>query len=761
MLNWIKWLTISLLILVLGAGSAAFFILNQSLPQLDGKLTVGQLDAPVSLHRDGLGQAVIKASTRADAAYALGLAHGQDRFFQMDLQRRAAAGELAQWLGERALNHDESVRFHQFRARARTTLASLPAEQRRLLQRYADGVNQAIAEFGSKPFEYWLTGFSPATWTPEDSLLVVYSMYLDLQEGQVKLDLARTGVALNFGPQMLRFLQSPSQYQSALDGSTLPVYDGPVPPLNVSETAQWQGEAPPDIGSNNWAVSGALTISGSAMLANDMHLGLRVPLTWYRAQLTYTRDGQPVQVTGVTLPGLPGIVVGTNGKIAWGFTNANLDNVDWVALPDEAPTWQVSETLLLPDGQHTMPLTMSEYGPVQTISEQKYALQWVAHQPYAANLGILDLDVVTTTEDAVALARQIKMPVQNMVIADADGNIAWTPAGAVTARPTPSPVAIAPDQTSAAWQQAETDLPVVYNPAESRIWTANARVISADQLDRFGDGGYALGARQTQIRDRLAERQQFDEQDFYAIQLDNEARFMRPWQQLLVRTLQTAEGEHAESLAALENWQGCACPESVGYTLTRRFRSQVINNLMAPIFSRLEQQGFYPNGLLRQIEPAVQRLLSEQPASWLPPNVDSWQALQLAAYEQARTQLLTAAGPQSSLADVNWGAANALTIKHPFADTVPFLGQYLNMPAVAGFGDSYMPAVQQPTFGASQRLFVQPGRLADAVLTLPGGQSGHPLSQYFQAGFAAFAEHQSTPLLPGNAQHTLTLTPAD
>lgn len=759
MLRRFKWLFFSVLISALLTAGGAFFMLNKSLPQLDGTVQSDSLTKPVRLQRDTLGQAIIKAENLPDAAFALGVAHGQDRFFQMDLQRRVAAGELSVWLGDMALNADKKARFHQFRQRAKTILNQLPEPQKNLLNRYASGVNQAIRALGTKPFEYWLTGFDIQPWTPEDSILVVFSMYMDLQAGQVELDLARTAVAEHFGTPMLDFIQSATQYQAALDGSTLPYRINEIPVLSKSATAQWNGQPPPDLGSNNWAVSGALTDTRDAMLANDMHLGLRVPAIWYRTQINYTRQGKPVQMTGVSLPGLPGIVVGTNGAIAWGFTNANLDNVDWIKLDDDATTWQLSDPIQSRDGQHDFSITMSDYGPVRTMNDHQYALRWVAHMPYAVNLTITDLDLAQRTADAVELAHQIRIPVQNMVIVDSHGQLAWTPGGAVAARPLPSTTAISETEVSALWQHHEPSLPVVMNPSSQRLWTANARVISIEQLSRFGDGGYAVGARGQQIRDRLFDYEEFDEARFYAIQLDNEARFLMPWHNLLSQTLAQQTAQYGDDLEYLKNWQACACADSVGYTLVRAFRREVTNRLLDPITSTVRKQGVSPAGLLRQTEGAIWAILQQQPYSWLPEQYENWQAFLVSAYQQARQQLMSDHNTQS-LGALAWGKVNALEIKHPFAANVPLIGGLLNMQKAPGFGDSFMPAVQQSEFGASQRLFVRPGQLNKAILTLPGGQSGHPLSQYYRAGFNDYTDNRQTPLLPGNIEHTLTLEPA-
>ncbi len=760
MTHWIKWLFIGLVSIILAVAVTATVVLRLSLPNLDGFIDSTHVSAESSLSRDSLGQAVITAKSRIDAAYTLGLAHAQDRLTQMDLQRRVAAGELAEWLGDKLVDTDKKARFHQFRKRAETIYKQLPPDQKAQLNAYTAGVNKIIDGLPVPPMEYILTGFSPAPWTPQDSILVVYSMYMDLQLGQVELDLARTGVQRYFGQPMLDFLTQPSPYQSALDSSVIPATNPPIPDINQLDTfAVMSYPEPLDIGSNNWAVTGKLTKSGSAMLANDMHLGLRVPIIWYRTQLNYQRNGQAVQLTGVSLPGLPGIVVGTNGAVAWGFTNSNLDNVDWVELSESSKTKTVIEKIKTNgDVGQDYALETSEYGPVRTIDGKRYALSWVAHYPYAINLKIADLDLAQTVDEALRTASAMAIPAQNFVVVDDKGNAAWIPGGAVTARPIPSATAIPESQWQKEWLQDETNLPIVKNPPTNRIWTANSRVISADAMARFGDGGYALGARAKQIEQGLQQKQQFNEEDFYAIQLDNKAIFLTPWHQHLLDLLKTEPAKYQADIEALKNWQGCACETSVGYTLVRRYRSAVVDALLNTVFSTLTNYGISPAQLHRQIEPALWQLLEQQPENWLPKGSASWLSFLHSRYDTAKEKLFKQQNTMS-LADLNWGKVNALKVSHPFSNQIPLVKEYLNMESISGYGDSYMPAVQLPAFGASERFFVQPKHLEKAIMTLPGGQSGHPLSPFYKAGFDDYANHRSTPLLPGSIQHTFIIRP--
>ena len=740
---------------------SAYGYLRLSLPSLDGEVSSDAVSANVTLERDNLGTAVVTGVNRTDVAYGLGYAHGQDRFFQMDLLRRNAAGELSEVVGKAALSVDKSRRFHQFRKRAQRIVKTLPVHQVEALEYYAKGVNDALASLAAPPFEYILTGASPAPWKPEDSLLVSYSMYLDLQSAQVSRDLALTEIERKFGDDMVAFLVQASHYQAALDGSLLPLSQRPVPNLEQPDTplAYLPIEEPLDIGSNNWAVTGDLTESGHALLADDMHLSLRVPIIWYRAQLNYQQDGQDVQVTGVSLPGTPAVIVGSNGHIAWGFTNANLDNVDWIKLDESTQTTTETEIIKTTEGDESYQIEMSQYGPVKTVNGQRYALAWVAHQNYSVNLTLSDMELVDSVDTAMPIAEHAGIPVQNMMITDKAGNAAWKATGAITARTTPTYVAISEAEYSEMWLIDEPAAPFVMNPEHGRLWTGNSRVISADDMPRYGDGGYALGARAAQIRDRMFEYQTFDEQTFYKIQLDNEAKFLMRWHALLVEALSHQPDKYAETLKVLNDWKACACAESVGYTLVRRFRSTVMDKLMAPLEHHLADIDLSLSPVLRHVEPAIWQILEQQPQQWLPDGHDSYTVFLQDAYDLTRETLADRhqQNGETGFEGLSWGEVNALAVKHPFSGQIPVIGDWLNMPVYKGFGDSYMPAVQGPQFGASQRLLVQPGLEEQGILTVPGGQSGHPLSDYYRKGFAEYAEHQSTPLLPGKSVHRIEI----
>ena len=763
-----KRISITLAGLILFCVIAIYALLSLSLADLNQTL-IAPIEAPTSLNRDARGHTIVTATNRADAAYATGFAHAQDRLFQMDLLRRSAAGEIAEVFGAAAISLDEKARFHQFRQRAQDIYQSLPEHHKAILNAYTLGVNDAVAQYTVLPFEYQLLRQDFKAWEPEDSLLASFSMYMDLQHSQVERDLALTRIAHHYGQSMFEFMLLPSAYQAALDGSVIaqPMLID-VPELKqdddyVDEQARHIIDIPEpiDIGSNNWVIGGAITASGQPLLSDDMHLGLRVPPIWYRLSLSYQHNGENIQLHGVSLPGTPGIIVGANMHIAWGFTNANLDNTDWIELSDSYETQTINEVIKTPEGEQAYSIELSEFGPVKTIGKQRYALSWVAHKDYAVNLAFTELDNAKTVAQAREIATQMGIPVQNMVVADTAGNFGWLPAGAVTARPTPSNQAISQEAYSTLWAQRETQLPAVINPEEHRIWTANARVISEQQMARFGDGGYAIGARGLQIRNRLYEKEQFTQQDFYAIQLDNDALFLSRWHALLSNALSQSPVEFANDLTLLNTWNACACSDSVGYTLVRRFRSHVINALLTPIETTLQQDGLSLRPVLRHVEPGIQQIIQQQALEWLPEDTETMNEFLMQQYRLSRQKMLEqyVEGNIDRLDELTWGNVNALHIQHPFSRVMPWLSDFLDMPKVPGFGDSFLPAVQNGTHGASQRFIIQPGLEEQAILTVPGGQSGHPLSDFYRLGFDDYITNQPTPLLPGDIEHTIEFSP--
>ncbi|HEV2844927.1 MAG TPA: penicillin acylase family protein, partial [Thermoanaerobaculia bacterium] len=324
--------------------------MRASLPQLDGERALAGLSAPVEVERDDLGVPTVRGASRVDIARAIGFLHAQDRFFQMDLLRRQSAGELAEIIGAPALETDREHRVHRFRTRARRVQEAAPPADRALLAAYTEGVNAGLAALGEKPFEYLALRVDPAPWRPEDSILVVYSMFIELhdEDGSNESELGTLRDTLP--REMFEFLApAGTEWDAPIAGEAFATPPIPGPEVfdirkrpavarpkaaSLRPESSWEeDDGRAAIGSNNWAVAGSHSADGRALLANDMHLDIRVPNTWYRASFARPDGaGGTLRMTGVTLPGVPAIVVGSNGHVAWGFTNSYGDWTDLVEL---------------------------------------------------------------------------------------------------------------------------------------------------------------------------------------------------------------------------------------------------------------------------------------------------------------------------------------------------------------------------------------------------------------------------------------------
>ncbi len=785
-MRWIARALAALLVVVLLAAAGGWGFLRASLPTLDGEAAVAGLGAPVAVERDSLGVVRITAATRADALRALGYVHAQERFFGMDLLRRAAAGELAALLGADLVGTDTTLRVHRFRSRARAAVESLPPDEHALLAAYTAGANAGLADLGARPFEYAVLRQAPAPWREEDAFLVAFAMFLDLQRAGLPDELETLAERTALPAAVAAFLDPAGDgWDAPLVGDSLVPPPVPAPDAlggyrpgaidlagEPAETYALSGLAADEAaGSNNFAVAGSRTASGAALVADDMHLGLRLPHLWFRAELVAPPPGggRPRRIGGVTLPGVPAVIVGATEDVAWGFTNSYGDFVDLVRLvpADDGPPGSfatadgalaprvVTETIAVAGGD-TLHLDIEEtpFGPVLFTGADgaHYAAQWSAHRAGAVNLALGRMWDARDLDDVFAVAHAAGIPAQNVVAGDRAGRIGWTIGGRLPRREErDGQVPVASTDPAARWAGwlAPDEVPRVVDPADGVLWTANNRVAAGADLARIGLGPYAHGARARQIRDALrAHEGPFTVDDLLAIQLDDRAVFLARWQRLLLQTLDAEAVSGRPDRAALRErvdaWGGRASVDSRGYGAVKRFRDALAGRLtpalLAParaLYADADDLG----------ESALWALVTEQPAHFLPAGAASWRSVLLAAAD--------AAGD----APPTWGESNRAAVAHPMADALPFVGRWLRMPADPLAGDGRMPRVARPSFGASQRMVVAPGREDEGTMQMPGGQAGHPLSPYWGAGHDAWVAGRPTPFRPGRARWTLTLVP--
>ncbi len=815
MTRWFKRGAIALLVLIAIAFATGWWLLRGSLATLDGTAELPGLSAPVDVERDALGVVTIHAANETDALHALGYVHAQERFFEMDLMRRLAAGELSELFGPVALETDKQHRVHRFRSRALEYMGTIAENKVPQLKAYTDGVNAGLADLKVRPWPYLLLGTRPQPWEPADTALVGYAMYFDLQGGSNERELALWRIKQHVPPALYTLItRDGTSWDAPLEGgprgdavlpdaATLDLRKLPMPAADIAKKLA-ESMSP---GSNNFAVSGTLTKDGRAIVADDMHLNLRVPDIWFRARLLYPDAKAPdgkVDVGGFTLPGIPAVIVGSNTHVAWAFTNSYGDWMDWVQDCTD-PTDSACKASFWPESIHDEKIGLGNGSsdlmevaerpegtrtPLVTGPDSNLSLMWTAHEQGALTLGSMYMAIAKDAGIGVRTMNHAGIPAQNMLIADRSGRIAWTIAGRIPldrqwndcdrdapsklwlrVQPKPSLYSddvripgsgdVGPCHT---WKQNNwvewIDLnPLLSNPASGRLWTANNRVTDGDDLRVIGDSGYANGARAKQIRDDLFAKNQFTEKDLLAIQLDDRALFLQRWWQLLRDEAARANSPALSELAdAAAHWDGRAEPDSVSYRIVRAWRLQVLSRirdgLLAPAEAALGDKFVMPD--LPQLEGVAWPMVTQRPQNLLSPRFANWDAL----FEDAAKQVREDLTHHGTLAQRRWGERNTAAICHPLARALPSLfKRWLCMPPDELPGDTNMPRVASPDFGASERMVVSPGHEADGIVEMPGGQSGNPLSPFWGAGHEAWVRGEPTPFLPGKTTHTLRLLP--
>ena len=778
--------------LILLGFAAAWMSLHLSLPAIDGTASLPGIGAKILVQRDAAGVPTITAENRTDLALGLGFVHAQDRFFEMDLMRRAAAGELSALLGPALIKADRDLRLHEFRRVARAALLQMDPAQRRLLDAYVAGVNAGLASLRSRPFEYWILRARPRPWTAEDTLLCIHAMFLQLQDAEGHPQLQRGLLRATLPEAAYQFIESNApEWDAAIDGTHAAEPRVPLAQEFNLRDAKDLPVLPPVavlthlavLGSNNWAVSGTHTANGSALVANDMHLEYRVPIIWYRARLIQTGPDS-VDVTGVTLPGTAAVVAGSNGSIAWGFTNSYGEFETVVRLvgasgkadqPAEYQTAAGAHPIHYIDepievaGAPTehLKIALTEWGPIvgQDWEGQPYALQWTAQDPLGINFNLLGLERTHSVEDALRLAATFGIPGQNIMVADKDGHIGWTIAGRLPARgPAESGISqLSTDPTVgfSGWLPVESQ-PRVLDPPSGLLWSANARVIGGPGATLIGDDGMDRGSRAGQIEGDLQNAASpFTPASSLAVQLDDRALFLDRWRALLGEFVerQRAAGNHEHDAVydTLKAWSGHAAPQDPAYRLVNLFREEVEDRafymLVSPARAKAPNFHFV---IPSSFEGPLWRLLQQRPPHLLAAHYQDWDQFLLDALKAS--EKLPAAC--HALTNCTWGDVNAVHVAHPLSQALPVLAAFLNMPTVViPGGRTDMPRIQGPDYGASERFSVSPGHEAEAYFHMPGAQSGHPLSPFYRVGFEDWAQAKPTPFLPGPAAHTMVLTP--
>lgn len=779
----------AVLVMVAVAGGA-FFILWASLPERDVVYSMDGFQAPVEVGFDQHGVPRIRAQTREDAFRALGFVTAQERLFQMDLLRRRGSGRLAEVLGHRLLESDRWHRTMGFEQIAEAIMARLPDDQKAALNAYAGGINQAMKEMVILPFEFLALGYRPEPWRMEDSLLVVLGMFETLTWRLGDKERMATVMEAALGSKILAFFTPDSdRYADRVSGNS--IARRPPQPLPrealaalLPERSQPQaglvGDSGIVAGSNGWLVGPSKTQDGRAILANDMHLELRVPNIWYRAEMHVMGN----LLSGFTLPGVPLFVSGTNRHIAWGFTNVAGDFLDFVLLDvdRENPELYRTSSGMAQFGMRReaigvkgrpdtfIDVRTTIWGPVmpEPLLGQPVAVRWTALDPGATDLDLMRLGDAEDLFEALSIFQQAGGPPLNGLVADSQGNIGWTYVGRIPIREGLDGL------VSRSWAEGahgwkgyvpNGDKPRIVNPPEGYLINANQRMVGREYPHVIGQD-FDSGYRAFRILERLAVMNDITEEDLLKMQLDSQTGFYRYYQKLALSVLEGKQtDETAGGLSALRHylraWDGRAEPSSLGLPVLVEFRRILADAVLSPFLAQCRELDPNFQYHWRNMDEPLQALLEAralelQPEKSLYPD---WDAFILAKLKEAAQEAAAACGA-SSLDGVTWGCVNQVRIKHPFSQGIPLLGSLLlDMPVkpIPGCHQCVRLAVYRG--GASERLVVAPGHEASAIFHMPAGQSGHPLSKFYRDQQPNWVEGAASELLAGEAKYWLKFRP--
>lgn len=777
-------LKIVLVVCILSAACLLWFY-TASQAQMTGDIELAGLGKPVTVSFDAYAKSTIVAESKADAYLALGYLTARERLFQMDLMRRKMAGQLSEIIGEKALVFDVANRHLGFTKLAKEIVKRLPQHQRIILDAYAQGINNYLETMKVRPVEILALGYTPNRWRIEDSLLVSLAMFQLLNENQQDETMVSVMNAA-LPKDVLKFLTPDTDIHSAdvlLQGReerhdllALPI-DSLRKLIAGHQVEPIYGLVDQRIthaGSNQWVVN--KTEDGRAILANDMHLPLSVPGIWYQADLRY----QDIRIKGITLPGLPLIIAGSNGSIAWGYTNAMADVLDLAQLtinPDNDQQYltkdgwrnfeQIVETIKIKDApDHKLTVNKTQWGPVSPVllMGKPVAIQWSIYQPGAVNLDLMSMDITDGLDDALALFNGAGMPALNVMLADDQGQIAWILTGKIPKRINfDGSISVSRGQGDFRWQGFidALDYPRVINPPSGFLMTANNRVLDKQHGFKYGHN-FAHSYRAFRIKQWLSRQEHLSQQQLHELQLDTRSQLYEFYRQLALAVLTKQALKNSPILddvnAALHNWDGHANSDSVGFGLLVKFREALADTLFsyylqsAKIVDKNFRYRWY------NMDTPLRSLLTARIPETLPKNYRDWDELILNVLQDVVGQIRQQHS-DINLAKLTWGEMAKIDVAHPFGQMHPLLAQLLNMPTKPQTGCSYCVRVVNGNFGASMRLVVSPGYEDDMILVEPTGQSGNPLSPHYADQYDDWFSGQIPVHVPIKEQSTLILRP--
>jgi len=839
------YVAVTLALLLVAASVTAVALVRRPLPQTDGEIAIPGLTGRVEVIRDDHGIPQIYADTTADLMRAQGYVHAQDRFYEMDVRRHVTAGRLSEMFGETTLETDKAVRTMGWRRVAEEELALIRPETRTALEEYADGVNAYLDSHTPSQIsvEYTLLeagglDYEPEPWTAVDSLAWLKAMAWDLR-GNMDEEIQRVLLSVDHDPAQVAQLYPPYPYgehepildhgavvdgvyePGAKPGKTRnpkrPAYtEGQVAALRAVDRAvrsvpSLVGDAGSGLGSNSWVVDGAHSATGEPILANDPHLGTSLPGVWYQVGLhcrTVSAEC-PYDVAGFSFSGVPGVIIGHNDHIAWGFTNLGPDVTDLYLEKISGPRWRYGkgyrklelrhEVIKVRDGEDFDLLVRStKHGPLLSDVSRELstvganaevkdgpdrgngyavALSWTALRPSPTADAILQLDLATNWNEFRGAASRFDIPAQNMVYADTEGHIGYQAPGRIPIRKSGNDGLV----PAAGWLPQNdwtgsyvrfSALPSELDPDDGFFATAN-QAVAGKSYPYYLTSDWDYGYRSQRIRDLLEKEGELSVDQMAQLQLDTYNGFAPTLVPYLL-DIDLPGGYDSDGQRLLADWDFTQPADSGAAA----YFNVVWRNILTLTFHDEMRESLWPDGGSRWWAVMTRLLKKPNDAYWddrtTDDRVETRDDILERALLDARDELTRREALDPS--EWTWGRLHRMDLHNSTLGEsgIGAVEKLLNRNGYqTGGGNAIVDATSWDAakgygvvWAPSMRMIVSLGDLDDSRWVNLTGVSGHPMSGHYTDQTDLYLDGRTLPwafsrdAVEGAADETLTLVPA-
>jgi penicillin amidase len=765
--------------------AAWHWLARRPLPKQKGTIRLEALEAPVAVRRDRWGVPHVEAGNARDLWFAEGFCHGQDRLWQLDFYRRAVSGSVSEFAGEEGLPIDRLMRTLGVRRTAEREVATLDPELLALLERFCEGVNAAAASAKAMPFEMQLLRLEWKPWRPVDILslgkLLAFGLSTNWEKELLRADMTRA-----LGPELTAKLDpaypadNPVVTQEAWSGDGLAIVE------QIDAVRRSMGLAAEASGSNNWAVSGALSASGQPLIAGDPHLPPSMPGIWYQVGLTL---GDRF-VRGASLPGMPGVYMGQNNDVCWTFTNVMADVQDLFVerieddrylFEDEwRPLEVVREEIAVKgrDAPEVLDVRVTHHGPI--VNEalgadagEPLALRWQTLDQPTAFAGMFELHEISSGPELVAKLEGHSSPASNLVWADRHGSIGYKLIGRLPLRRGGCPDLPKPGWTGEfEWEGTipYDELPETVDPERGFLVTANNRIVGDDYPHHI-TSEWLDGFRAKRIEQLLRASDEHDIDGFEAMQSDNLSLPGIEAARRLGR-LTARNQRESSALERLRSWDGRLDPDSIAGTIYQAFllrlarevaRAAIGDRDLSERWLDRADNGFTPHvtspwrwhsHLMKLWEEGDEGLIGRP-----------WDELVPEALSGALDDLSDRFGPDAE--GWRWGHVHEMEFPHPLGEANPLLRRLLNRSLRAGGAQETVSQIAydpndpyKAVWAPSWRMVAEPTAPERSRWQMFTGQSGHPASPHYDDLQADWLEGRTQPMAGEGPWRELDLVPA-